>query len=365
MPSATPDVAGKGGKLSIARLVSAVLFAASCAASLPALAQPVDVAATLANLESADRDQRLVEGARRERELNLYTSLVTEDLTAIAAAFEKKYAVKVKFWRASSEKVVQRVITEARGNRFDVDVIETNGPELEQLVRERMLLQVKSPRFADLVPQAVMPHREWVGTRLNVFVQAYNTSQVAKADLPKRYSDLLDPKWKGRLTIEAEDSDWFATVVKDLGEEQGLKLFRNLSERNGLSVRKGHSLLAGLVASGEVPFALTVYSHNAEKLKQRGAPIDWYAITPAIARANGVAVTRRPAHPHAALLFYDFLLSEEGQRILEKGNYVPTSRKLNNPVTATPFKFVDPAIVLDESAKWDRLYNEIVVNRAR
>jgi iron(III) transport system substrate-binding protein len=348
------------------REVLRALGAGALALNLPsALAQSQGGLAAVLAYEGADRDARLAEGARKEGEVNLYTSLVVEDVGALAAAFEKKHGVKVKYWRASSEKVVQRLVTEARGGRFDADVVETNGPELEQLVREKLLAPVRSPRHADLVPQAVMPHREWVGTRLNLFVHAYNTQAVPRSALPKSWVDLLDSRWKGKLGIEAEDSDWFATIVKELGEERGLKLFRDIVATNGISVRKGHSLLASLVASGEVPFALTVYSHNAEKLKQRGAPIDWYAIPPAVARANGIAVPRRPAHPHAALLFYEFLLGEEGQRLLEKGSYVPTSRRIETPVTSMSFKFVDPAVVLDESAKWDKLYNDIIVSRAR
>ncbi len=209
-------------------------------------------------------ERRLIEGARREGEINLYSSLVVEDLTAIAAAFDKKYGIKVKFWRAGSEKVVQRIVTEARAGRFDFDVVETNGPELESLHRELLLQKATSRHFADILPQALMAHREWVGTRLNMFVHAYNTNLVKKKDLPKSYRDLLDPKWKGKLAIEAEDMDWFATLVKEMGEEKGLKLFRDIVRTNGISVRKGHTLLAGLVASGEVPFALTVYKHNAE-----------------------------------------------------------------------------------------------------
>src|SRR5256712_8909087 len=111
-------------------------------------------------------------------------------------------------------------------------------------------------------------------------------------------------------------------------------MFREIVARNGHSVRRGHSLRAGLVASGEVPFALTVYNHNAEKLKQRGAPVDWYAIQPAIARVNGVALSRKPAHPHAAVLFYDFVLGE-GQAILVTGNYVPTNRKAESGTAKT------------------------------
>jgi len=333
------------------------------AASGPLRAQPADVAG-LALYEGADRGQRLAKGAQAEREINLYSSLVLEDLNALAAAFDKKHGVKLKFWRAGSEKVVQRIVTEGRAGRFDFDVVETNGPELESLHREKLLQKAGSPHFPDLLPEAIRPHREWIGTRLNLFVQAYNTKLVGKDELPKSYEDFLHPKWKGRLGIEAEDIDWFAMVVKEIGEAKGLKLFRDIVAANGLSVRKGHTLLAGLVASGEVPFALAVYNHNAEKLKQRGAPVDWYAIAPAIARVNGVALSRKPPHPHAAVLFYDFMLGE-GQAVLVRGNYVPTNRKADPGAARTRLKFVDPAVMLDESAKWEKLYAEIITRQSK
>ena len=315
--------------------------------------------------EKPDREQFLLQAAKKEGELALYTSLIAEDMNALAAAFDKKYGIKVKGWRAGSEKVLQRAVTEARANRHDADVIETNGPELESLHREKLLQPVRSPHVKDLMPQASRPHGEWIGTRINMFVHSYNTNLVKPAEVPKSYSDLVNPRWKGRLGIEAEDEDWFAMVVKELGEEKGLATFREIGRVNGFSVRKGHTLLAGLVGSGEVPFALTTYSHGAEKMKQRGAPVEWYAIEPAIGRANGIAIARRAPHPHAAALFLDFVLSREGQKILEHGGYVPANLKLDNRAQKLPLRFVDPAVVLDESDKWKKLWAEIVLGNAR
>jgi len=315
--------------------------------------------------EGPDRESFLAQAAKKEGEVSVYTSLIQEDLIALSEAFEKKYGVKVKGWRAGSEKVLQRAVTEARANRHDADVIETNGPELESLYREKVLQPLKSPHLKDLMPQAVRSHGHWVGTRINLFVQTYNTTLVSKDEVPKSFADLTNPRWKGRLGIEAEDEDWFAMVIRELGEERGLKIFREISRVNGFSVRKGHTLLSGLVASGEVPFALTTYSHGSEKMKQRGAPVEWYAIEPAIGRANGVAVMARPAHPHAAALFVDFILSPEGQAILEKGGYVPANLKMNNRAQKLPLKFVDPAVVLDESDKWKKLWEEIVLAKPK
>ncbi len=338
----------------------ATLIAGFCGAAVA----EVRSSAPIATYQGADRMQKLIEGAKKEGELTIYSSAPADDLAALTAAFEKKYGIKSKVWRASSEKVLQRGLTEARGNRFDADVYETNGPELEALHREKMLQLVNSPRLADLIPQAILPHGEWVSTRINIFVAAYNPKLVKKEDLPKTYQDLLHPRWKGKLGIEAEDADWFAGVVSDLGEEAGIKLFRDIVATNGISVRKGHTLLTNLVASGEVPLALTVYNYKAEQLKNKGASIDWIVIGKnAIARQNGIGVARKSPHPHAAVLFYEFCLTD-GQQIFQQRDFVPTSKAIQTMLSKLPIKFVDVKTSLDEDVKWTKLYNDIFTKQS-
>jgi len=339
------------------------ILIATLAAVLPAAVfaqvKPNATAADVGLYAGPDRLQKLVEGAKKEGELNIYTSAQSDDMGALVGAFEKKYGVRVSIWRASSEKVLQRAVAEARANRNTMDVAETNGPEMESMHREKILQAIKSPHLADLIPQALRPHGEWVGTRLNVFAQAYNTKLVRKQELPRRWEDLLDPKWKGKLGIEQEDSDWLAGVMGELGEAKGTRLFKEIVAKNGVSVRKGHTLLTQLVVSGEIPLALTVYNYKAEQLKGKGAPIDWFSIGTAIARPNGVGVARRAPHPHAAVLFYDFEISEEGQRILAQRDFVPTSRKIDTPLNKMPLKFVDARVTLDEYDKWVKLYEDL------
>jgi iron(III) transport system substrate-binding protein len=330
----------------------------------PAYAQAGTDASKVALYQGADRAQRLQRGAKKEGELTVYTSAPVDDYAALGAAFEKKYGIKVKVWRAASEKVLQRGVTEARAGRFEADIFDTNGPEMEWLHREKVLQEVKSPYIADLIPQAVLPHREWVGTRLNIFALAYNTRLVKKEELPKKWEDLLDPRWKGRLGIEAEDEDWFAGVIGELGEARGLKLFRDIVAKNGLSVRKGHTLLTNLVVSGEVPLALTVYNYKAEQLKNKGAPIDWFVIPPAIARPNGIGMARRAPHPHAAVLFYDFMLSDAQALLLER-DFVPTSRKVDTKLNKVPIKFADLKATMDDQGKWSKLYQEIITRQSK
>lgn len=345
-----------------------LLLGAASAIALPgrSFAQGAGGAmAQMSQYTGADRTQKLIDGAKKEGTLSMYTSAQGSDMGPLMAAFEKKYGIKTEMWRAGSEKVLQRAITEARANRFTVDVIETNGPELESLSREKIFQAVQSPHHANLMPQAVRPHRQWVGTRLNVFVQAYNTNAVKKEELPKTWDDLLKPSWKGRLGIEGDDQDWLAGVAGQLGEAKAIKLFKDLVATNGISVRKGHTLLTQLVASGEVPFALTVYNYKVEQLRQKGAPIDWLAIGKAVARPNGVGVAQRAPNPNAALLFYDFEISEEGQKILAGRDFVPTNTKVESAIAKQPLQFIDAAMVLDSGDKWTNLYQEIFLTKAR
>jgi ABC-type Fe3+ transport system substrate-binding protein len=316
-------------------------------------------AADIATFRGADREQRLLEGAKKEGTLTIYTSATVQDVAALTAAFQTKYGITPTVWRASADDIVQRAVNEARGGRFEVDLFETNGPEVEALQRENLLRQLKSPAAAQLAPGAVAPDRQWIADRLQLWAQAYNTESVKKADLPRSYEDLLDPKWKGKLGIEATDVDWFQATVTALGEDRGLQLFRQIVAKNGISVRKGHTLLTNLVAAGEIPLALTTYLYKAKQLKEQGAPLDWFVIPPQIGRFQGIGLARRAPHPYAAVLFSDWLLTE-GQPILARRDMLPANVKVQ-PLPDFPLRFVDPAQLLDQRTRWEKLYNEIVV----
>lgn len=332
----------------------------------PVLAQDTakpDAVRALALYQGPDRHERLVEAAKREGELSVYHAY--PKLTALLDVFSKKYGIKVKSWRAGSEAILQRITTEARGGRFEVDIVQNNAPENEAAHREKLLQEVRSPYLADLIPQAVPAHREWAGITLDVWTAAYNTNKVKKEDLPRSYQDLQDPKWKGRLGIEANNHAWFGTLLSELGEDQGTRVFNNIVATNGISARKGHSLLTTLVASGDVPLALTVYNWNPEQLKAKGgAPIEGHFIAPVIAQPSTIALLKRAPHPAAALLFHDFMLTE-GQKLLADNSYVVTSKKLPSPVANVAVKYIDPAKALDLQDKWLKSFEEVIVKKAR
>jgi len=268
-------------------------------------------------------------------------------------------------WRAGTDKVLQRTIAEAAARKYNVDVIHFGSPEMEALSREKILQAVSSPVHRDLQPGSVPSHREWAATLLSVWVQVYNTNLIRKQDLPKSYADLLDPRWKGKLGIEAKNQDWFAAVVDVMGGgDKGLKFFRDLVAKNGVSPRTGHTLLNNMVIAGEVPLALDIYNYMPEQAKKKGAPIDWFALEPAVARSNAVGIARRAPHPNAALLFYEYMLGE-AQPVLAKMDYVPANMKVASPLKGVKILQTDPVRTLDESDKWTGLFEQIVLNPAR
>jgi iron(III) transport system substrate-binding protein len=307
---------------------------------------------------AAPPDGAWIARAKKEGAVTLYTSMQLVDSRPLTEAFEKKYGIKVSLWRASGEKVAERAITEARGARFDVDVIETDGAQVEIAYREKLLAPLKVPSVAD-VPAEILPaHGYYAPTRLTLYVMSYNTNLVAPNEVPKSYADLLQPRWAGKLALENDDVPWFASVVKAMGESQGLAYYRRLAGQKP-SMRKGHTLMAEMVAAGEIEIAVDTHVQGIARLKEKGAPIEWKPLQPAFGQPSSVGVAARAPHPDAARLLAEFILSREGQQIIKARNRVPVSRAVDSPLNKFQYRLIDPAIALDEWDKWSALWSSI------
>ncbi len=314
---------------------------------------PADVAA----ISGPDRMQKLIDGAKRENALSLYTSSSPEDMSVIAGAFEKKYGVKAKIWRGSSSEMLQRALNENRAGRAEVDTYETTGPTMEVFHREGLLQRIDTPSSAQLMPQASFPHKEWVASRLNTFVPAFNTNVFRKADAPKAWEDFLDPKYKGKLSIEDTAVDWFASVVSDMGEEKGLRLFKDIVARNGISPRRGNTLLANMIAAGEAPASLTSYENVVLRMKEGGAPVDISYVSPVFSTPTGIGVSKKAPHPHAAVLFFEFMLTD-GQKLYFERGVNPTNISIKPLPAGVDMKFVNFPEIMDHLERWTKLFKE-------
>jgi iron(III) transport system substrate-binding protein len=346
----------RGWRLAVARFVGLALLA------LPAVDAAAQSFADLAGKNDPGRRARIAEAARKEGSVTFYTSIPEKDMSVLAADFEKRTGVKVNIWRASTVKVVQRLLAEKQARRWDFDAVDISGPEMEILYKEGVLQEVESDLHRELLPETLMAHRGWAPQFLSVFVQAYNTNAVKKADLPKTYEDLLHPRWKGMLGVEANDHEWYCALLKHMGREKGAKLFEDLVAKNGWSVRNGHTLLNNIVASGEVPLGLTVYSYMADQARAKGAPIDWFAIEPLIGRSNGIGVSRQPPHPNAALLFYEYMIGD-AQLLMAKLNYLSPVKKLASDLRGAKILYVDPAAPREETEKCEADFNRLLKGR--
>jgi iron(III) transport system substrate-binding protein len=215
-----------------------------------------------------------------------------------------------------------------------------------------------SPYVADLPVWAIPSHRRWFSDRANLWVTGYNTGKVKRDELPAMLEGFAEPKWKGKLALEATDSDWMYGVVQFMGEERGLAFFRKLAALKP-EMRKGHVLVAQLVAAGELPVCLTIYSGNADSIKEKGGPIDWVPVEPLVGRPQAIALAKNAPHPHAALLFADFVLSPEGQKLLADMGRNPSSRTQQTLLDRHKYVMIDPIKWIDAAPRWEKVWSEL------
>ena len=313
------------------------------------------VAAPPAPIMAASQDG-LLEGARREGELVYYASMNVAEANAVIGAFEKRYPfIKVKLNRIGSEKLLTRVLTEARAKKIFADVIQTVEFSMHIFSRSGILARY-TPQANSIYPKEFKEEGFWTTVYYNAYVTAYNTRLVATRALPKSYDDLLDPKWKGALMMEGTKADWFAGMLQILGQERGLKYMRALAKQQP-SPREGHELLAQLIVAGGGLFDINIPAASLERMKERGAPIEWKALGEVPAIMVGIGLSAQAPHPNAAKVFLDFVLSREGQKLMQTPGRLIARGDLANEQAAMlrglKIVPVDPALAekLDEYAK--------------
>lgn len=264
---------------------------------------------------AASRDD-LIEGAKKEGEVILYASMNLSEANTMIAKFEERYPfVKVQLNRTGSEKLLTKVLTEARAKKSFADAIQTVEFSMHVFTRKGVLGRYISPANT-LYPKEFKEEGYWTTVYYHPYVLAYNTKLVTPAMIPRTYEDLLDPKWKGKMMMEGTKADWFAGMLQIQGAERGLRYMRDLAKQEPTQ-RVGHELLAQLVAAGEGLLDINIPSSSVDRLKERGAPIDWTALGPVPAVMVGIGVSSQSPHPHAAKLYVDFVLSREAQKLVQ------------------------------------------------
>jgi iron(III) transport system substrate-binding protein len=269
-------------------------------------------------LRDEARETRLIQGAKQEGRIVLYGTTGIDDMKIVFDSFKNKYPfLDVGHFRGGALAVHNRVVTEARAGKFEADVIEATALTAIRLKENNLLEPYVSPRRAGIAKAFMDNDGFWTGWFQQVVAMIYNTKLVRSDEVPKSYEELTDAKWRGRISVDQEDDDIFATLMNHWGKEKGMSFFKRLAQ-NKPTVRKGHNLQTNLVAAGETHLAPWIFAFRPLTMKQKGAPIDIALLDPVLSDPKYVMVAKNSQHPYASMLFTDWLLSDGQAIVVEK-----------------------------------------------
>jgi len=315
-------------------------------------------------------DQALIDAAKKEGEINWYTSqIVNQYVRPAISAFEKKYGIKVNYFRGNATDIALKVSTEAKAGRVLADVVDGTTTSV-MLMRDGHIMQWVPDNTKAFDKQFVDPNGYWAASNFYVLTPGINTEMVKKADIPKTYADLLDPKWKGKMVWNATTSSsaapgFVGTVLETMGEEKGMEYLKALAKQNVVSVASSGRQVLDQVIAGEYPLALQIFNNHASISASQGAPTTFITLDTSLAVIATISVTKTTTKPNAAKLFMEFVTSEEGQKLLAEAGELPVhpNVKPTDP-TLRPedgkFKaiFLSPEKVDQSMPRWAKIYQE-------
>jgi len=292
----------------------------------PAWAQtkkPASIA-ELAPYLGADREQVLYAGAKAEGKVVWYTSLAGGSYKALADSFEKKYlGVKVEAFRASGSELTVKLEEETKARRYIADTIETTEGNLMFMRDGKLLRPYTSLHLKSYPEDAKEPAGQglyhWALARESYIGFMYNKTLVQKGILPKNFDTLLNPELKGRMGISIGETSGkiLGAMIRTKGEEFVKKLKTQEIKLYSIDA----PALVNVIASGEIIASPAIFQTHTLLAASKGAPLEWVPMDLVPTNVGSAAVAANPPHPHGALLMADFLLSPEGQAVLEKYYY--------------------------------------------
>jgi iron(III) transport system substrate-binding protein len=321
----------------------------------------------IALYQGNDREKMLIEGAKREGQLTFYNSHTW--FRSYVKEFEKKYPfIKVSEWRSDSKNLLSRAMAEFGSTRSLVDVVETTAEAMGVMKRDGMFQEYFTPEaryYPDDVKAKGKSGVYYLGDRETYNSLGFNTALIAPNEAPKTLNDLLDPKWKGKMSIAGTSTGvrWVGSTLDALGRE-----FLNKLAAHDVTVQNmSGAALAGLVSSGEVPLSPTIFDADVTVAKQKNAPIQWRALDPVVTTVGYSGLSSKAPHPHAALLFLDYLHGKEGQQLMMKGGLWSPRNDTGSLDQKFEKVYLDSRYSLDELEKklveWENLMRQLFIRR--
>src|SRR5690242_19152818 len=287
--------------------------------------------AALAKLPAQQRQQHLYELAKSEGEAVIYANMDILAMKPLTDGFIKRYpGTRAESVHFSGAAIITRLDSEIRAGKPLADVVLSGQLGVLGLMGKNIAMRYRSPEREFFRDGLKDRDGLWTAYMTNIMVSAYNTRQVKKEEAPRGVEDLLKPRWKGKLTMDSQSYVWFGAMMQYLGEEAGLRFMKRLNEQN-ISHQRGRRLMTQLVAAGEFDMAVETNLNSVLTLAKQGAPLSFAPIQPYFLSPSLVFMSANAPHPYSAALFVDFLLSEEGQKIVVTTNRMPANSRVKSP----------------------------------
>ena len=272
-----------------------------------------------ATAATAQTHEQLVAGAKKEGKLVVYASATAPQLQMYFATFNKRYPfIKTEYFRTGKQKLVSKILFEEQAKQRIADVVHTSVIETNILKKRGALSKYVPLESAALPAQYKDPEGFWTSAYASGTLLGYNSRQVKRAEVPKNYDELLNPRWKNAIAIDSNKIEWFAMLLK----LKGRPFMEKLAALNP-TLRDGNTLVLQLLAAGEFPISAGVYEYSVEDLKTKGAPVDWVGLEPVITYTVAASLLSQPNNPNSAKLFIEWLISKEGQEVINQYGRVP------------------------------------------
>lgn len=265
--------------------------------------------------------------ASKSGELALYTAWDEKDTNALIAGFHKAYPnIKVTGVRSEGGRgaLLERLLTELDTGRNQADVYSTGIPDMSAVLKRGEVLAYRSRSESNLEPRFVFEDGLLHPSADLVWMAAYNKNLVRENDLPRKWEDLLHPKWKGKIAIDQEPNDIVAGFLILMGKDKGVEYLRQLS-RN-IIIRRGRTLLVELLAAGEFPISIDVYTHRVAGAIKAGAPLGPVPLPVYFSSPNVDAILKKAPNQENAKLWIDWVQSPAGQEVIAKRNRPPAGK---------------------------------------
>jgi iron(III) transport system substrate-binding protein len=288
--------------------------------------------------------------------ITLYNGQHQQTADALVSAFEKKTGITVNIRSDDEDTLADQIVTEGSHSPADVFYTE-NSPPLESLQAKGLLAKVDSSTLSHTPAKYSSPDGDWVGVSGRVSVLIYNPSRISASQLPTHVSQLAEPKYKGKLALAPQETDFQPIVTSYLrayGKSATLSWLRAINANASGHVYPDNETIADEVNRGAVAFGIVNQYYWYRMRAEVGASNVHADITHFAAGdpgyvvdVSGAAVLKSSTHQAAAQKFLAFLVSEQGQGIIADPSKsisfeYPLASGVTTQAPETPFSQLQP-----------------------